>query len=116
MDELKTTADIVRELGEDWRENMHIVNSALEGSEDILEAVRRLDRKSNQGAMVKVGLMLLAFPLPIVVDDLLGLSLVAAGLAQRKIKNSAAYVEDVQGTLQKLLRELRESQEGAGLK
>jgi hypothetical protein len=107
-EELKKTVDMLRELGEDWRENRAIINDVARRDRVILNSIKRLCKKSNQGNMVKIGLTLIAFPLPIVVDDLLGLSFLAAGLIQRKIKNSALYLEDIDKTFPSLLKDLQE--------
>lgn len=106
--ELKKTVDTLLELGEDWRENMAIINDATKSDGGILTAIKRLCRKSNQGNMVKIGLTLIAFPPPIVIDDILGWSFLVAGLVQRKIKNSALYLEDLNKTFPSLVKELRE--------
>jgi hypothetical protein len=106
---LKKTLDTLRELGEDWRKNIAIINDATRGYEAGLESIKRLCKKNNSGNMVKLGLMLIAFPLPIVIDDVLGCSLLAAGLIQKKIKNSALYIEDVNKTFPHLMKELQET-------
>jgi len=56
---------------------------------------------------VKTGLTLIAFPLPIVIDDVLGWSFLAAGLIQRRIKNSALYLEDVNDAFPSIIKELQ---------
>ena len=58
--------------------------------------------------MVKIGLTLIAFPLPIVIDDVLGWAFVAGGLIQRRMKNSALYLEDVNKIFPDLVKELQE--------
>jgi len=107
-EELKKTVDMLLELGEDWRENRAIINDVARGDRDILSSIKRLCKKSNQGNMVKIGLTLIAFPFPIVVDDVLGWSFLAAGLIQRKIKNSALYLEDIGKTFPSVLKDLQE--------
>jgi hypothetical protein len=57
---------------------------------------------------MKIGLTLIAFPLPIVIDDVLGWSFLAAGLIQKRIKNSALYLEDIDKSLPSVLRELQD--------
>ncbi len=108
IEELKKKADMLHELGEDWRKNMAIMNDAAKGSEDLLQSIKRLCKEHNQGNMMKIGLALIAFPLPIVIDDVLGWPLLAAGLLQKKIKNSALYLEDFSKTLPSLVKELQE--------
>lgn len=108
IDELKKTVDTFRQLGEDWRENMAIIGDAVGGNKATLQSIKRLCKKSGQGSMVKTGLTLIAFPLPIVIDDVLGWSFLAAGLIQRKMKNSTLYLEDVSKTFPHLVKELQE--------
>lgn len=109
--QLKKTVDILRELGEDWRKNTAIVNEAVGGGGEVLNSIKRLCKKSNQGNMVKIGLTLIAFPLPIVIDDVLGWSFITVGLIQRKIKNSALYIEDIYNTFPRIMRELEETRQ-----
>ncbi|MDH5494648.1 MAG: hypothetical protein OEY24_02960 [Candidatus Bathyarchaeota archaeon] len=107
VEELKKTVDTLRELGEDWKENMAIMNGSSKDGRDILDSIKRLCKESNQGNMVKIGLAFIAFPPPIVIDDILGWSFLAVGLIQRKIKNSALYLEDFK-TFPSLIKELQE--------
>ncbi len=111
LDELKKTANTLRELGEDWKENIAIVNETSKGNKDISESIRRLCKEGNQGNLVKIGLTLLAFPLPIVIDDILGSSFLVAGLIQMKIKNSALYLEDLNKEFPSVLKELQEARQ-----
>jgi len=106
--ELKKTFAMLRELSEDWKENIAIVNSARAEYGTTRKSIKRLRKKNNQGNLVRIGLTLISFPLPIVIDDILGLSFLAAGLFQKKIKNSALYLEDVNKTFPHLVKELQE--------
>ncbi|MDH5783717.1 MAG: hypothetical protein OEZ35_08685 [Candidatus Bathyarchaeota archaeon] len=106
--QLKKTSDILRELAEDWRVNVAIINDVARRDGAVLKSVKRLCREYNQGNMVKIGLTLIAFPLPIVIDDVLGWAFVAGGLIQRRIKNSALYLEDVNKIFPNLIKELQE--------
>jgi len=106
--QLKKTVDVLRELAEDWRKNTAIINDAARGDGAMLESIKRLCKESNQGNMAKIGLILIAFPLPIIIDDVLGWSFLTAGLIQRKIKNSALYLEDVNSIFPRLVREMQE--------
>ncbi|MGD8507010.1 MAG: hypothetical protein PVF15_10165 [Candidatus Bathyarchaeota archaeon] len=106
--QLRKTSDTLRELAEDWRMNIGILNDIARKDSTMLNSIKRLCKEENQGNMVKIGLTLIAFPLPIVVDDALGWTLLAAGLIQRKIKNSAIYLEDINKTFPDLVEELQE--------
>lgn len=111
IEELKKTVDTLRELGRDWKENMSLMNDATKGNRDMLESIKRLCRNSNQGDLIRIGLTLVAFPLPIVIDDVLGWSLVAAGLIQKKMRKSSLYLEDVDKTFPYLIRELMDKKQ-----
>lgn len=108
IEELKKTADTMRELAQDWRENIAIINNVARRNRATLKSIKRLCKENNQGKLVRIALTLIAFPLPVVIDDALGWPLLAAGLIQRKIKNSALYLEDVNKTFSRLAKELQE--------
>jgi uncharacterized coiled-coil DUF342 family protein len=110
-DELRKKINASHELGEDWRENTAIVNDAFGGYGAVLRSIEHLCNTSSQGSMVKIGLTLIAFPVPIIIDDVLGWSFLAAGLIQRKIKNSALHLEDIENTFPRLLKELQETRQ-----
>ncbi|MEE8632249.1 MAG: hypothetical protein V3T10_02955 [Candidatus Bathyarchaeia archaeon] len=107
--EWKKKMSILRELSEDWRENLAATRSLAQGKEEMMLSISRLSKKNNQGDMMKIGLTLIACPLPIVVDDVVGWSLLAAGLIQKKIKSSGLYLEDVQEATVKIVKELHNS-------
>ncbi len=109
--QLRKTSELLRELAEDWRTNITILNDVARRDEAVLNSIKRLCKDQNQGNLVKIGLTLLAFPLPIVVDDVLGLTLLTAGLVQRKMRNSALYLEDVNKIFPKLVKELQETRQ-----
>lgn len=109
--QLRKTGDILREFAEDWRVNMTIMNDVARRDGTMLKSIKRLCRENNQGNMVKIGLTLIAFPLPIVIDDVLGWTLLTTGLIQRKIKNSALYLEDVNKIFPDLVKELQEAKQ-----
>ncbi len=106
-EELKKTVDVLRELGNDWKENITIFDKAALGKGDTLLAIKRLCKENKKGALIEIGLACLAFPEP-VVSDMLGSFLIAAGLLQRRMKNSALYLEDVNKTFPHLFKELME--------
>ena len=106
--QMKNKIELLQELGEDWKKNFDIIKETAKGNEAMFQSIKHLYKKGNQGNMMKIGLTLLAFPLPIVIDDVLGCSFLAAGLIQRKIKNSAIYLEDVNKTFSNTLKQLQQ--------
>ena len=105
VEELRKTVELLQELGEDWKKNTSILKDA-KSEEDVLTSIKRLCRENNQGNMAKIGLTLIAFPFPIIIDDVLGWSFLAAGLIQRRIKNSALYLGDINKTIPQVFKEL----------
>ena len=105
----KKKLSILKELNEDWRENLAATRRLGQGKEEMIQSIGRLSKKDNQADLLKIGLTLVACPLPIVVDDVLGWSLLAAGLVQKKIKRSGLYLEDIQEETTKIVKELQNS-------
>lgn len=106
-EELKSKIDLLREYAQDWQENVAIVGDVAKGDGAMLQSIHRLCKSQNQGNLIRLGLTLIAFPLPIVIDDALGYPLLIAGLVQRRIKNSAVYLEDTSSALPSILKELQ---------
>jgi hypothetical protein len=104
LNELKSTAKAVNELGESYCDALN----ALSGASNEVKMVRKLWRKENKPHCVSLGLTLIALPDPFIVTDLAGAALLAFGLIQYKVKNSALYLEDIYKTFPKLLKELNE--------
>ena len=88
--------------------NIAIINDVARRDGAILKSIKQLCKENNQSDMIKIGLTLIAFPLPIVIDDVLGWTLLAGGLIQRKVKNSTLYLEDVNEIFPSLAKELQE--------
>lgn len=108
--ELKQEVDILREYCQHSKENLAILNDLNGGNKALINSINQLCRKSNQGNLAKIGLTLIAFPFPIIIDDLLGWPFLIAGLIQKKIKNSALYIDDPNKTFSHLQRELNSIQ------
>lgn len=81
------------------------MHASMRGFVAELKSTQKLWRTDNSSALVKLGLLLIAFPDP-TVSDIVGAGLVAAGLIQIKMRNSALHMEDVYKTFPTVLREL----------
>lgn len=104
-EELKKLADALRESASNRAETAHILHSSMKGFTGELQSTQKLWRKSGNPVLIKIGLALIAFPDP-TISDVVGSALVAAGLIQLKMKNSALHVEDVYKTFPQVLKEL----------
>jgi len=107
LDELKGKVNILQELGNDWKDNVAIMNNINQGNDDMTLHIRRLFKENNKSSLIKIGIACLAFPEPI-VSDILGYSLLAAGLIQRRIKSSAAYLEDLNKIFPNFFKEVHQ--------
>ena len=109
-EEMRKNVSILREFCDDWKENLATLDKVNDGNMSMVNSIKHLCRRSNQGNLAKIGLTLIAFPFPIIVDDLLGWGFLSAGLVQRRIKNSASYLDDVGKVLPEVIKELRDIQ------
>jgi len=111
-EELKNTADLLRELGLSYRERATVTNAAVNGFAEELRFAQGLLRRNHGGSrLINIGLALIAFPDP-TVTDVLGAALVAAGLIQNKMKRSTLQLEDVYRTFPEVVKELHTIRRG----
>jgi len=103
--ELKELSDAICDSAAHRVEAARIMHSSMRDFVTELKSTQKLWRTGNSSALVKLGLLLIAFPDP-TVSDIVGSALVAAGLIQMKMKNSALHMEDVYKTFPTVLREL----------
>ncbi len=100
-EELKALTGAVQELSESSLETAR----AMRGFNRELHSAQGLWKKSGSTRLIKIGLALIALPDP-TITDVIGCALVAAGMVQLKMKNSALHVEDVYKTFPKMVKEL----------
>ena len=112
--QLRKTNGMLRELAEHWRVNMAIINDVAKRDQTVLRSIKRLCKDNNRSNMIKIGLTLIAFPFPIVIDDVLGCAFLAGGLIERKMRNSELYLEDVNKIFPDLVKELQEIRQEMG--
>lgn len=110
--ELKDWADALKETASNRAETAHVLHSSMSGLTRELQSAQKLWRKGSSPILIKLGLALIAFPDP-TISDIIGSAMVAAGLMQLKMKNSALHVEDVYKTFPQVLKELASIRQGA---
>ena len=101
-EEIETLTAALRELGLNHEDAAKVISSAVKES----RSVDSLSKKKDTSLLIKVGLLLIAFPDP-TVSDLLGALLVSAGLLQNKIRRSTLHLEDVPDTFQEVIKNLQ---------
>ena len=103
-DEAKMLTEAANELSESYAD----LAQALKGTTRSAKTTKKLWRSGKRSPLIKVGLALIAFPDP-TISDVVGSTLVAAGLVQEGIRRHTLHVDDVYKTFQKTMKEIRAS-------
>ena len=101
-EEIKTLTAALQELGLNHEDAVKVISEAVKES----HSVENMSKTSGNSLLIKVGLLLIAFPDP-TISDILGTLLVSAGLIQTKIKRSTLHIEDVPETFQGIIENLK---------
>ena len=104
-EEAKDLAEVLRQLSLSRKETVNVVNTSMRGFTKELRSTQKLWKRGNNSLLIKAGLALIAFP-DATISDVIGSAMVAAGLIQLKMKNSALHVEDVYKTFPQVVKEL----------
>jgi len=107
-DELKSTVEALKELGLSYKESV----DTIQGVSNEIRYVRRLWRQENKSKLIKLGFSLIVFPEPTPISETLGAVVLAAGLIQKKVKQSNLHVEDVYNTFQGVMKDLQTIKHG----
>lgn len=105
-EEAKNLVELLKEYSENRNQTVNTAHNAMHGFTSELHSVQKLWKQGNKSFLIKAGLALIAFPDPIIISDVIGSAMVAAGLIQLKMRNSALYVDDVYKTFPRVLKEL----------
>ncbi|MFA5364969.1 MAG: hypothetical protein WC325_07320 [Candidatus Bathyarchaeia archaeon] len=100
--ELKHLSVVLQELGLSYTETLEVVNEAAKGTQHAL----KLWRGNQKSKLIKLGIALITFPEPTPISEMVGGTLVVAGLIQKKIKQSTLHVEDVYKTFQDVNKDI----------
>ena len=99
-EKLKVWTEAVKELSESYGD----LADAMRNSTEEVKRTKKLWQEKNTSALIKVGLVLIAFPDPI--SSIVGAAMVAAGAVQVGIRRRSIFVEDVPKTFQNTLKEV----------
>ncbi|MCW4022153.1 MAG: hypothetical protein ACOWW1_08395 [archaeon] len=105
--ELKRMAVILRQLGLSYSETVEVIH---EMSKDVNNA-QKLWRGEKKSKLIKIAITLITLPEPTPVSETVGAAVLVAGLAQKKIKDSALHVEDVFTTYKDLNKDIMKIRE-----
>jgi hypothetical protein len=103
--EAENIAELLKEYGRSRNQMATTAASAINGFSNELHSTQKLWKQGNKSILIKAGLAMIAFPDP-TISDVIGAAMVAAGLIQMKMRNSALHVDDVYKTFPKVVKEL----------
>jgi len=104
---LKIAKESIEELNLSYTETLGNIKEFSEN----LSSLKSLWKTSNKSKLVKLGLSLIVFPEPTPVTEIVGATLLSAGLIQQKIRNSGLHIEDIQKTFQEVFKNLNNLRE-----
>ncbi len=103
--EAENIAGLLKEYSKSRNQTSATAAKAVNGFTDGLHSTQKLWKQGNKSILIKAGLAMIAFPDP-TISDVVGAAMVAAGLIQMKMRNSALHVDDVYKTFPKVVKEL----------
>jgi hypothetical protein len=103
--EAENIAELLKEYSQSRNQTVMTAAKAINGFSSELHSTQKLWKQGNKSILIKAGLALIAFPDP-TISDVVGSAMLAAGLIQMKMRNSALHVDDVYKTFPKVVREL----------
>ena len=104
---LKIAKKSIEELNLSYTETLGNIKEFSEN----LSSLKSLWKTSNKSKLVKWGLSLIIFPEPTPVTEIVGATLLSAGLIQQKIRNNGLHIEDIQKTFQEVFKNLNNLRE-----
>jgi hypothetical protein len=104
-EEAENVVELLKQYSQSRNQTVNAAASAITGFTNELHSTQKLWKQGNKSFLIKAGLVLIAFPDP-TISDVIGSVMVAAGLIQLKMRNSALHVDDVYKTFPKVVKEL----------
>jgi hypothetical protein len=104
-EEAKNITELLKHYSESRNQTAYTAQGALHGFTNGLHSTQKLWKQGNKNLLIKAGLAMIAFPDP-TISDVAGAAMVAAGLIQLKMRNSALHIDDVYKTFPKVVKEL----------
>lgn len=104
--ELGKLAPTIKEVTQTHVETLSDVKQSMKATQKSAGSVNKLSKSGNKNYLIKAGMALIVFPEPI-VSDVLGTSLIAAGLVQEGIRRNSIYLDDMPKALKIAMKDLR---------
>ena len=104
-EEARDVIELLRQYSQNRNQTANTASTAAHGFKNELHSTQKLWKQGNKSFLIKAGLALIAFPDP-TISDVVGSAMVAAGLIQIKMRNSALHIDDVYKTFPRVVKEL----------
>jgi len=101
----KDVVELLKQYSQSRKQTANTAGAAVHGFKNELHSTQKLWKQEKKPFLIKAGLALIAFPDP-TISDVVGSAMVAAGLIQMKMHNSALHVDDVYKTFPRVVKEL----------
>jgi hypothetical protein len=102
MERLKDTRKALNELNESYIDLLKTTKATAQNAHDA----KQLWRAGYKSRLIKIGIALVVFPEPTPASEIIGGCFIAAGAAQKAVRNRALFVEDVKKTFQTTMKEV----------
>lgn len=104
-EEAKDVVELLKQYSQSRNQTTNTASTAVHGFKNELHSTQKLWKQGNKSFLIKAGLAMIAFPDP-TISDVVGSAMVAAGLIQLKMRNSALHTDDVYKTFPRVVKEL----------
>lgn len=108
--ELGKLTPAIKEVTQSHVDTFNEAKQSMKETQKSAGSVNKLSKKGNKNYLIKAGMALVIFPEPI-VSDLLGTSLIAAGLVQEGIRRNQIYLEDMPKAFKSAMKDLKNTRE-----
>lgn len=104
-EEVKDVVELLKQYSQSRNQTANTASVSVHGFRNELHSTQKLWKQGNKSFLIKAGLAMIAFPDP-TISDVIGSAMVAAGLIQLKMRNSALHVDDVYKIFPRVVKEL----------
>ncbi len=102
VEQLKATRKALTEMNESYLDLLRETRSTAQTAHDT----QQLWRTGYKSRLMKIGVALIMLPEPTPISPAVGACLVAAGAAQKAVRNRSMFVDDVKKTFQTTMKEI----------
>ncbi len=102
MEQLKATRKALTEINESYIDLL----KQTRGTTQTVHDTQQLWRAGYKSRLMKIGVAIIMIPEPTPISPAIGACLVAAGAAQKAIRNRSIFLEDVNKTFQTTMKDI----------